>query len=115
MSEWDRAESPVIAWGPTVQAGQLGVDAGLIKEHELFGVKSGHLRTKLLALLDNIRAPLFGGPECLFLRDNFSRWSVRHSTAALTRMPVRSCNWVQYSARVASLSASTRRCNSSRA
>jgi hypothetical protein len=92
---------------PRIKPGQLGADAGLVEENEGLGRDALDPLGKGGAFGGDISTLLLARPECLFLRGKPKRLRVTQSTGRLTLIPLCAVSRAPYSARVASLSATT--------
>src|SRR5215213_3484426 len=95
-----------------MSTGHLGCHPAFIQEHQTFRRDVAHLLAVSLTLGGNLRPILLGRPEGLFVRRSLRRWSVRHITERLTRLPVSPNKRSAYSSRRASLVSATSACNS---
>src|ERR687893_134941 len=95
-----------------MSTGHLGCHPAFIQEHQTFRGDAAHLLAVSLTLGGNLGPILLGRPEGLFFRRSLRRWSVRHITGRLTRLPVSANKRSAYASRRASLVSATRSCSS---
>jgi hypothetical protein len=74
MAEGDERFQTAVAWTPTAQRRHVGLDPGLINEHQPPGIDFTLPGFPAQPMTRDISALLFAGEDC-FLKLSFSSWA----------------------------------------